>query len=164
MHHAILKLAGGAVLALASSAASAHWVTTDLQVTGVIQEIPGPSARCPSNFGGTITGHGSSELLGRVVYVASDCITPNGAIYNFDRGRLILMTLSGDQIYADYSGQFVPTGQGTNYVFNSATFRIVGGTGQYIFATGGGQLQGGEDMVTGVGNIALIGRMSYWKR
>ena len=164
MHHAILKLAGGAVLALASSAASAHWVTTDLQVTGVIQEIPGPSARCPSNFGGTITGHGSSELLGRVVYVASDCITPNGAIYNFDRGRLILMTLSGDQIYADYSGQFVPTGQGTNYVFNGATFRIVGGTGQYIFATGGGQLQGGEDMVTGVGNIALIGRMSYWKR
>ncbi|MGW8394992.1 hypothetical protein [Pseudoduganella sp. HUAS MS19] len=164
MHHAILKLAGGAALALASSAASAHWVTTDLKVTGVIQEVPGPSARCPSNFGGTITGHGTSPLLGRVAYVASDCITPDGAIYNFNRGRMILMTVSGDQIYADYSGQFVPTGQGTNYVFNGATFQIVGGTGQYIFATGGGQLQGGEDMVTGVGNIILSGRMSYWKR
>ncbi|KQZ34681.1 hypothetical protein [Duganella sp. Root1480D1] len=164
MHQAILKLAGGVALALASGAASAQWVTTDLQVTGVIQEVPGPSARCPSQFGGTITGQGSSPLLGRVVYVGSDCITPDGNIYNFSRGRFILMTVSGDQIYANYSGQFVPTGQGTNYVFNSATFQIVGGTGQYIFASGGGQLQGGEDMATGAGNIIMTGRMSYWKR
>ena len=164
MHQAILKLAGGAALALASSAASAQWVTTDLQVTGVIQEVPGPSPRCPSQFGGTITGHGSSTLLGRVAFVANDCITQDGAIYNFSRGRFIIMTLSGDQLYANYSGQFVPTGQGTNYVFSGATFQIVGGTGQYIFASGGGQLQGTEDMMTGAGTITRSGRVSYWKR
>jgi len=162
MHQAILKLAGGVALALASGAASAHWTTTNLEVTGVIQEVPGPMARCPSQYGGTITGYGSSALLGRVAYVANDCITPDGAIYNFSRGRLILMTISGDQIYANYSGQFVPTGQGTNYVFNGASFSIVGGTGRYMFATGGGQLQGGEDMTTFSGTITLSGKISYW--
>jgi len=164
MHQAIQKLAGGVVLAVASGAASAHWTTTSIEVTGVIQEVPGPSARCPSKFGGTITGYGNSTLLGRVAFVANDCITPDGSIYNFDRGRFIIMTQSGDQLYADYSGQFVPTGQGATYVFSGATFQIVGGTGQYMFATGGGQLQGTEDMMSGAGTITMTGRVSYWKR
>jgi hypothetical protein len=111
-----------------------------------------------------ITGHGSSALLGRVAFVANDCITPSGSLYNFDRGRFIIMTVSGDQLYADYSGQMVPTGQGANYVFSGGTFQIVGGTGRYIFASGGGQLSGGEDLLTGAGNIKLSGRISYWAR
>ncbi len=164
MHQAIVKLAGGVALALASGAASAHWTTANFEIAGPIQEVAGPSARCPSKFGGTVTGHGASTVLGRVAFVASDCITPNGVIYNFDRGRFIIMTQSGDQIFADYSGQFVPTGEGANYVFSSSSFRIVGGTGQFMFASGGGQLTGGEDMVTGVGNIKLSGRISYWAR
>jgi len=164
MHQAFLKLAGGVALAVASGAASAHWTTSDLEVTGVIQEIPGPSLRCPSHFGGTITGYGTSNPLGRVAFVASDCITQNGAVFTFDRGRFIIMTATGDQVYADYSGQFVPTGQGTNYVFSGASFTITGGTGRYMFASGGGQLQGGEDMATGAGTIALKGRISYWSR
>jgi hypothetical protein len=164
MHQAILKLAGGVALALASGAASAHWTTASFDVSGVIQEVPGPSARCPSKFGGTVTGYGGSTLLGRVAFVANDCITQDGAVYNFSQGRFIIMTQSGDQVYAEYSGQFVPTGQGAMYVFSGATFQIVGGTGQYIFATGGGQLQGSEDMLTGAGTITLSGRMSYWKR
>ncbi len=164
MHQAILKLAGGFALALASGAASAHWTTTDIEVAGVIQEVPGPSLRCPSKFGGTITGYGSSALLGRVAFVANDCITPNGAIFTFDRGRFIIMTQSGDQLFADYSGQFVPTGQGADYVFNGASFTISGGTGRYMFASGGGQLLGNENMLTGAGTISLKGRISYWAR
>lgn len=162
MHQAILKLAGGVALALASGAASAGWTTTDIKVTGVIQELPGPMARCPSQYGGTITGYGDSAPMGRVAFIANNCITPNGNIYNFDRGRFIIMTVSGEQIYADYSGQFVPTGQGANYVFSGTSFTIIGGTGRYMFATGGGQLQGGEDMSTFSGTITLTGRMSYW--
>jgi hypothetical protein len=99
-----------------------------------------------------------------VAFVGSDCITQDGAIYNFSRGRFIIMTVSGDQVYADYSGQFVPTGQGANYVFSGATFQIVGGTGRYFFATGGGTIQGTEDMLTGAGTVQLSGRMSYWAR
>jgi len=162
MHQAILKLAGGVALALASGAASAHWTTTNLEVSGVIQEVPGPMARCPSQYGGTITGYGSSALLGRVAFIANNCITQNGNLFTFDRGRFIIMTVSGDQIYADYSGQFVPTGQGANYVFSNTSFSIVGGTGRYMFATGGGQLQGGEDMTTFSGTITLSGKISYW--
>lgn len=164
MHQAFLKLAGGAALALASSAASAHWTTTDIEVTGVMLEVPGPSARCPSQYGGAMTGHGNSALLGRVAFVANDCFTQDGAIYTFSRGRFILMTMSGDQLFADYSGQFVPTGQGAGYVVNGGTFTIVGGTGRYVFASGGGQLQGTEDMTTGAGTVKLNGRISYWAR
>ena len=58
----------------------------------------------------------------------------------------------------------MPTGQGADYVFSGASFTITGGTGRYIFATGGGQLQGNENMLTGAGSIALKGRISYWAR
>jgi hypothetical protein len=53
----------------------------------------------------------------------------------------------------------VPTGVGTQYTFNSATFTITGGTGKYFQATGGGSFNGGEDMVTGQGTIQLKGRI-----
>jgi hypothetical protein len=149
-------------MALASFGASARWTTTPLEITGVLQEVPGPSARCPSKFGGSITGHGSSAQLGRLAFVANDCITPDGYIFNFSKGRIIFMTMSGDQLFADYSGQFVPTGVGTNYVFSGATFQITGGTGQYLFASGGGSFLGGEDMANGSGNIKLTGKVSYW--
>jgi len=162
MHQSLLRLAGGAVFALASSTASAHWTTTTLEITGVLQEIPGPSARCPSKFGGTITGHGTSPQLGRLAFVANDCITQDGAIFNFSQGRFIIMTLTGEQLYANYSGQFVPTGEGTKYVFNGATFQITGGTGRYMFASGGGSLQGTEDMATGAGTLKLTGKVSHW--
>jgi len=70
---------------------------------------------CPSQCGGTITGHADSALLGRVVIIATDCITPAGSLRNFSQGRMISMTVAGEQIFADYSGQFVPTGDGANY-------------------------------------------------
>lgn len=137
----------------------------DLKVTAVLQEYTGVVPTCPSKFGGTITATGDSELLGRVVLIATDCITPAaGAIYNFSNGKLIIMTTDGSQIFANYSGQFVPTGNGANYVFNSATFQITGGNGSYSKASGGGTLLGGEDMVTGTGNLELTGTISYKNR
>jgi hypothetical protein len=33
----------------------------DFELSGVLQEIPGPSARCPSGFGGTILGFGTAQ-------------------------------------------------------------------------------------------------------
>ena len=124
-------------------------------------EKAGPSARCPSQFGGTITGHGTSALVGRVAFVATDCITPMPPLFNFDQGRFIIMATNGDQIFASYSGQFVPTGVGAAYVFSGATFQITGGSGKYSKATGGGALTGGEDMVTGMGTVQLSGKIHY---
>jgi hypothetical protein len=154
-----LRLATSLLLLSASiGAAAAPATTKPLEITGVFQERTGPSPRCPSQFGGTLAGVGESPNVGRVVFVANDCITPAPPLFNF-AGRFIVTTLTGEQIYADYSGQFVPTGEGTKYVFNGATFQITGGSGRYAKATGGGTLTGGEDIITGNGNLKLSGQI-----
>lgn len=160
MFKSVLRLATGAVLmssALCAVAAPATY--KDFKLSGVLQEIPGPSARCASNFGGTILGFGASSAIGKVTFLASDCITPNGTTYTFNEGKFLITTLTGELIFANYSGQFVPTGDGTKYVFSGATFQVTGGTGRYAKASGGGDMAGGEDMATGQGTIQLTGRI-----
>jgi hypothetical protein len=157
----VLRFATGAVLMSAALCASADPATyKDFKLSGVLQEIPGPSARCASNFGGTIQGFGSSSLVGnRITILATDCITPNGTSYTFSDGKLLITTLTGELLFANYSGQFVPTGEGTKYVFTGATFQVTGGTGRYVNASGGGDMTGGEDMATGQGTVQLSGRV-----
>ena len=160
MFKSVLRFATGAVLLSAALGAHADSGSyKDFQVSGVLQEIPGPSLRCASNFGGTILGFGSSPLLGKVTFISSDCITPNGSSFTFSNGKLVITTLNGDLVFANYSGQFVPTGEGTKFVFSNATFQITGGTGSYFKASGGGNLTGGEDMATGQGTLQLSGRV-----
>jgi len=157
MFKSVLRLATGTILlsaALCASAESAKY--RDFKVSGVLQEIPGPSSRCASNYGGTILGYGTSTV-GKVTFMAADCITPNGATYTFSDGKFMITTMSGELIFANYSGQFVPTGEGAKYVFSNATFQITGGTGRYAKASGGGDMAGTEDLVTGQGTIQLTG-------
>jgi hypothetical protein len=157
-----LLLATSSVLLFTSIGASAGPATSkSLEITGVLQEQVGPEPRCPSKFGGTLTGHGNSPTLGRVVFIATDCITQSGPLFSFSHGRMIIVTRSGEQIYADYSGQFVPTGEGTKYVFSGATFQIIGGNGRFSKASGGGTLAGSEDMATGAGTVHLSGRIHH---
>lgn len=162
MKTAFFRLATTALLLCAASAASAGpLVTKPLQISGVVQELVGPSLRCASKIGGTIVGHGKDPQVGPVAFMGSDCITPSGPLYNFSDGRITIVTKSGELIFANYSGQFVPTGEGTKYVFNNATFQITGGTGRYFRASGGGGFTGGEDMATGAGTIKLNGSITY---
>jgi len=152
-----------ATLLLAGSGATmaAPAVNMPIEINGVLTEIPGPSLRCPSKFGGTIIGRGEGALTGPVAFIANDCITPSGTSFTFSAGKMIVLTVAGDQIFADYSGQFVPTGVGSNFVFSNATFQVTGGTGKFSKASGGGNLTGGEDMATGQGTIKLKGNISY---
>jgi hypothetical protein len=161
MIKAALRVASYSALLFASIAGSAHAgnASQPFELTGTLQEIPGPSARCASQFGGTILGGGESPLLGKVVFIATDCITPTGSLYTFSDGRFIITTATGEQVYASYSGQFVPTGEGTQYVFSNASFQVTGGTGKYSKASGGGSLTGGEDMATGRGTVKLSGQI-----
>ncbi|QNA89162.1 hypothetical protein G4G28_13045 [Massilia sp. Dwa41.01b] len=153
------------LLAASATASAGEWVLEPLDVEGVLVEAVGPASRCLSQFGGTISGHGESKLMGgKVVFIATDCITPIPPLFNFSNGKFIVMTTSGDQIFANYSGQMVPTGEGTKYVFSGATFQITGGTGKFAKSTGGGLLTGGEDMATGTGTIKLSGRALYFKK
>jgi hypothetical protein len=153
------------LLAASASASAGGWVTQPLDIEGVLVEAVGPADRCLSKFGGTISGHGESAMMGgKVVFIATDCITPVGPLFNFSGGKFVVMTTSGDQIFANYSGQFVPTGEGAKYVFSGATFQITGGTGKFAKVTGGGILTGGEDMISGAGTIKLTGRALYFKK
>lgn len=153
------------LLAASATASAGNWVVEPLDVEGTLVEAVGPAPQCLSKFGGTISGHGKSTMMGgNVVFIGTDCITPIGPLFNFSGGKFIVMTTSGDQIFANYSGQFVPTGQGTNFVFSGATFQITGGTGKFAKVSGGGILTGGEDMATGQGNIKLIGKAMYFKK
>jgi len=162
MFKSILRFATTALLMSAAVGASADQSSyKDFELSGVIQEIPGPSARCASQFGGTIMGYGSSALLGKVTFLTSDCITQNGPTFTFSDGRFMITTMSGELLFASYNGQFVPTGDGTKYVLSNASFSITGGTGRYDKASGSGTLGGGEDMATGQGNIQLKGRILY---
>ncbi len=156
-----LQFVVGTTLVMSSALASAAYVTKPLTVSAVIQERVGPMPRCPSQFGGTITGHADSALLGRTVVIGTDCITPAGPLFNFSQGKMVIMTTTGEQIYANYSGQFVPTGEGAKFVFSNATFQITGGTGRYWRASGGGALTGSEDMLTGAGVAELSGKITY---
>ena len=160
MFKSILRFATTALLMSAAVGASAAESSyKDFELSGVLQEIPGPSARCASQFGGTIMGYGSSALLGKVTFLSSDCITPNGSSFTFSDGRFMITTMTGELLFASYNGQFVPTGEGTRFVFSNASFTITGGTGRYFKATGSGTLSGGEDMATGQGTIQLKGRI-----
>lgn len=156
------RFACAAALSLAATCATAAPASPHpLTVNGVFQEQVGPALRCASKFGGNIAGLGDSAQLGRVAYVGSDCITPSGPLFVFSDGRFVIVTSTGEQIYASYGGQFVPTGVGTNYVFSGATFQITGGSGRYFRASGGGTLNGGSDMATGSGTLSLSGTINY---
>ena len=162
MLKSVLRVATASVLMSAALTATAAKPTSqDFQVSGVIQEIPGPSPRCASQFGGTILVFGDSNVLGKVGFLSSDCITPNGATYTFSDGRFMITTLTGEMVFASYSGQFVPTGQGTNFVFSNASFQITGGTGRYHRASGGGDFTGSQELLTGTGTIKLNGKITY---
>ena len=165
MLKSVLRIATASVLLSAAFTASAAKPSSqDFEVNGVLQEIPGPSLRCPSKFGGTILGFGDSPQLGKLSFLSSDCITPSGTSFTFSDGRFLITTLTGEMVFASYSGQFVPTGQGTNFVFSNASFQITGGTGKYNNASGGGDLTGGEDMATGKGTIKLSGQILLKKK
>lgn len=162
MNKLFLRLAAASLmLGVSFSASAKSFVTKPLAIAGVVQEVVGPSLRCASKIGGTITGHGDDPAIGRVAFIGTDCITPSGSLFNFTNGRFTIVTKTGELIFAHYAGQFVPTGEGTKYVFNNATFQITGGTGRYFRASGGGGFTGGEDMATGAGTIKLDGKITY---
>ncbi len=162
MTKSISRLATCGLLLLSACGASATPATIKpITINGTFQEQIGASQRCASKFGGALAGLGDSALVGRLAFVATDCIVQTGPLFTFSEGRFIVVLTSGDQIFASYSGQFVPTGDGTKYVFSGATFQVTGGSGRYAKATGGGTLSGGEDIATGAGTLQLSGQIAY---
>lgn len=139
-----------------------------LSVTSVIHEIIGPSfdPNCASHFGGTITGNGTSALLGPVAISGSDCIIPLGNNFSFS-GAMTFNTSSGS-IFANYTGLFTPTDYPSIYMFTDSHFTIAGGTGGFLNAKGSGTFFGGEKIDfmkgTGEGLLLVAGTISKFQK
>ena len=163
MNKTTLRIATSMILLASSFAASAtEPITQPLELKGVFNEKVGPKAGCPSGLGGTLAGHGESADGANVAFVGGDCFSQSGYTFTFSNGKFILLTVAGDQIFANYSGQFVPTGDGSKFVMNGGTFQVTGGAGKYEKAIGGGgTLNGTEDLSTGAGTLQLSGNISF---
>jgi len=160
MLKSVLRLATGSLLMSAALCASAaDTAYQDFSVSGVFQEVMGLSLRCTSKFGGTMTGYGNSAKFGRVVFLGNDCVTPGGAVNTFSDGHFVLTTLTGEVMFANYSGQAVANSDGTQLTFTGGTFQITGGTGKFKHATGGGTMTGTESTQTLQGQVQFSGRI-----
>src|SRR5690348_4186772 len=116
------------ISAIGISASITNVMSSPLAITAVIHEtvIPtymDPSSRCTSPLEGAITGNSTSPLLGKVSFEASDCITPVDNYFSFD-GKMVLTVSSGDQIFAEYHGLFIPTSYPSIYTISNPTPNI----------------------------------------
>lgn len=114
---------------------------------------------------GISVGSGTASPLGRVAIVATDCVAPVDGKFVFSNGKMTFTAANGDTLRAEYMGEFVPQ-TGNVYTINSGTFRIIGGTGQFTRATGGGELRGTETLGSSLleparGQLQAIGTISY---
>ncbi|MDQ3186773.1 MAG: PEP-CTERM sorting domain-containing protein [Pseudomonadota bacterium] len=156
---------------LATSAIILTTAATDVRsapfsISAIIHESVSGSPGCPSGLGGTITGTGISSLLGVVSLEGNDCFTLPSATQNFftfSDGKMILTLSDGDEIFANYQGFLTPTNQPSIFTFTDSVFKITGGTGDFLNATGAGKLLGGENIQTGNGFIYATGKIFGFK-
>lgn len=149
------------LMAASFSVSAGPTVVKALEVKGVFNEKVGPEPKCASTLGGKLAGHGETADGTPVAFVGGDCFSQSGTTFTFSNGKFVLLYPNGDRIFANYGGQFVPTGVGTAYVMNGGTFTITGGSGTFSGAMGGGYLSGTEDLSNGAGTIGLSGRVYY---
>ncbi|WP_139176621.1 PEP-CTERM sorting domain-containing protein [Nitrosospira multiformis] len=111
-------------------------------VNAAIQEQLGIQDDLGGCFGGTITGSGISSF-GAISLAAKDCITPADGFFGFE-GKMTFTLFGGDEIFADYSGWFIPTSLPSIFTLKDSSFEITGGTGRFQNAKGDGSLYGTE--------------------
>lgn len=136
---AILGLVFG-LMTMAVPAASADSASRPFHgsVEGSLTFIPGTDCQ---NYGGLNvrtdgTAVGTSSHLGRMVLSTSHC-SPEGPGF---AGEATLVAANGDEVYIEYSGVNSPPDPDTMIILSSTTFVIVGGSGRFDGAQGGGTL------------------------
>jgi hypothetical protein len=134
-----------------------------LSISGITHEQTGYRPDCASGFGGTTTGAGISSLLGAVSFEGSDCITPVANYFSFI-GEMVFTVSGGDELFADYSGSFTPTAYPSIFSLTGSTFKITGGTGNFLGAKGDGTLQGVQNIANGIGLMQLTGQIANFKK
>lgn len=147
-----------AVVSLAPRVAEADLLSSFKATIGITESIQVIGAP-PCFVQGNISGVGQANKLGKVTVASQDCINPiTETLFTFFSTDVVFTTTKGDQVFATYSGTFSVQDQvGTI----TGAYVIIGGTGRYALATGAGVVNGQEDMLTGKGQVQLLGTISY---
>jgi hypothetical protein len=86
--------------------------------------------------------------LGRVTGEHSQCIDPTGELQNplaFSDGQVTFTGANGDQLFVTFAGVLTPTDV-PGLLAAQNPFTIVGGTGRFVGAQGGGTATGSLDV------------------
>jgi hypothetical protein len=139
---AALALLGSALLIMAVAApVSADPASRPFKgkMAGEASFNPVPVTVCP-NWGGLRTEFsavGTSTHLGRTVMASRHC-TPIGD--DFGPGTMTMTSASGDEVWITYHGSAPFPGPGVTVYQGTIEFTIVGGTGRFKGAVGGGTM------------------------
>ena len=136
---AILALALGLVM-MAIPAASADSASRPFKGS-VVGSVTFPTGTECENYGGLnvrTDGYatGVASHLGRTVLTTRHC-SPEGPDF---AGTATLVAANGDEVFIDYAGVNGPPDPDTWILVSTAEFVIVGGSGRFEGAEGGGQL------------------------
>ena len=160
-----------AALLTTSAAAQATRPATAFSAKATFTEVVIPAAPGgPCFLVGQLAGSGTATQLGRITAASQDCINPRGdpaaGAFSFHNNYaptgLVFVGESSDQLFARYSGTLTPRSNAPHRI--SGLFVITGGTGRYTGATGGGIVDGTEDISQpgiGQGQVTLTGVLSY---
>jgi hypothetical protein len=173
MFRVVRRLAAFIVAALFASAAHAEPSSRPFKVKLRVTETVVLTGLPPCFAIGTIQGVGHASPLGRVTATSLDCVNPQGVFdlsapgsFSFASGSgltgMVLVGESGERLFVTYSGTLTARLLGPHEI--AGHFVITGGTGRFFGATGGGKLQGYEDIsqiVSGHGEIEAQGTIVY---
>ena len=152
-----------AAAALFASGLTAAKSSKPFQATITISEQLVPVGTTECQFIGAITGTGQATHMGKLATASQDCVNQISATtFSFASQQVVLTAANGDQVFASYGGTLnFESGVGVI----TGGYTITGGTGRFAGATGGGSLQGLEEVnpATGAGRgqIQLNGTISY---
>ena len=152
-----------AALAGVATAAGGESGTTPFKAAFVTREtIAFNPAACPLPpfLQGSTTGDGLASQLGKTALKSTDCVAPVASSFTFTSGALVLTAANGDTLTAEYSGSLLPAFQELGFYSLSGSYRVTGGTGRFVGATGSGYLRGTTNIVTGLGAYTATGTLS----
>ncbi len=114
-------------------------------LSGAVVFTPVSADVCPAGGGNAgllatvSSAAGTVSHLGRTEMSGFHC-TPSGDA--FGPGTMTLVSASGDKVFIEYTGSAPFPGPGTTVIVAHTDFDIVGGTGRFVGATGGGEMTG----------------------
>lgn len=124
-----------------------------------------PSSRCPELIT-DVRGSGLATQLGKFTTVQSSCLIPSQDPLVFQDGMFVFTAADGSTLRGRFGGRIVPTptsSQDDQFLIE-APFTLVGGTGRFRGAKGGGSGSGLLSPSLGEANIVLDGNIQLPRR